>query len=40
MRRLHLISSAMLGGLHHAFRLADTVAHSVDRRMPEASGLY
>ena len=39
MRRLQLISHAMLGGVHHAFRLADTVARSVDRRMPEAGGL-
>lgn len=39
MRRLRLIPSAMLGGVHHAFRLADNVARSVDRRMPEAGGL-
>lgn len=39
MRRLRLIPSAMLGSVHHAFRLADNVARSVDRRMPEAGGL-
>ena len=39
MRPLRLVPSTMPGGAHHAFRLADNVARSVDRRMPEAAGL-